>query len=274
MDKRTPKARFLTTSSLALAGALFVLPFSPALDVTGFSDHAALAAPGGNGNGNANGHGKENGGPGNANAAAGKNKGFSDEEQDELSASEKAHAKNEDRKAFHEAIKDLADLLGGRVNAMHSVQNGKTSNAAPHSAAGLAAAYAEAVEALFADDEDLEAEEEEEATGPTAGELLGSLANSKTTPAAPEDEEAEDELASAIQSFNDALANLNSEEDAAELSDEEQAEADAAAEEISREIADDTRETMDAKEGDIGLGAVKDGLFGEDEEEGGEEEES
>jgi hypothetical protein len=279
MRNRTPKKHFLCTTSLIFAGALLALPLSPVMDALGLSDHAAFAAAGGNGNGqggngqggngngNANGHGKDRGGP--AAASAGKGSG-SKSVEDALSPSEAAQAKNADKKAFHEAIKDLADLLGGRVNALHSLNsNGSSSNAASHSAAGLSAAYAEAVEALFSSDE----LEEEEDSSPTAGELLGSLANAKTTPEAPEpeDEEATDELSEAIQSLNDAIAGLSGEEEP-DLSEEEQAAADEEAAEIADEIAEDTRTAMDEKES-IGLGAVKEGLFSE-EEDSDEDEES
>ncbi len=274
MLKRTPKLKFLSTTSIVFAGALLALPLSPVLDATGLTHQSALAAPGGNGKGNANGHDKERGGPsgGPAAAAGGKSKNLSTED-DELSPSESAQAKNADKKALHEAIKDLADLLGGRVNSLHSLNsNGSSSNAASHSAAGLAAGYAEAIEALFSGEDDLEESEETEETSPTAGQLLGSLANAKTTPDEPDDPETqEDDLANAIQSLNDAINGLNSEEQA-DLSPEEQEAADDEAKEIASDIAEDTRATMDDKES-IGLGAVKDGLFGEEEEpEEGEDE--
>ena len=228
---------------LAAVAALTAVPYQAAIDGS-FMPASAQAAPGGKGaeKGKGQGLGKERGG---TNSAASANNGNS---QNSLKQSQKSGGpeSNMERKELHEAIKDLADLLGGRINAMHSAINGNTSNAASHSAAGLAAAYKE-LGLLDTDELQIEDEEEENSLSMEAGEILGMLANNPSDDALTDPNEgnlgdtpSDDPLADAIEAFNNELAGVDGDFDPANIDKDEAAEA--------------TRATLDSKDGN-GLGA-------------------
>ena len=236
----------------AVAALAFGLIASPGLlDGDGglpFGDGAAMAAPGGNGNGNGNaGAGNRGGGPDGAGANAGNQgngrstapglqKNGSSSGVAANSESDGAVGDDEDESTIRDSIKALADELGGRLNALNSAINGNTENAAPHSAAGLAHSATQAMQ---------------EGDSEQLGEDLGNLSNAKEAP----EESAEDEddsLAHAIDNLADDFNSLFGGGDDSAINGDE--------------AAAKTRETITAKDGDVGLGSLKEDTEGDSEE--------
>jgi len=257
MTRSSPiKALTLLSGSLLLAAGLsFGAPLL--MSEAAPDQFAALAAPGGNGNGN--GKGAENGNGGAAAAGRGSEttgsssnnglaKGKTKEGGQVVGSSNSnkdlSEAAKDARDAIHDSIKGLADVLGGRLNALHSAINGNTSNAASHSAAGQASVAYGAVTS-----EEGTPEENSE----TLGQSLGNLSTQK------EPVEDTSPLEDAITGFADAVAGAFQESDVDEVEEGEESEA------IDAELAADTaNETIESRDGQIGMSAAKED-DGEDE---------
>lgn len=243
------------TGALVLgAGLLFTGPL--VIGETAPDQISAFAAPGGNGNGNGNGaengnggvagRGSQGNGPQSDNGINGNNglvKGSASANGQSNGSSNSnkdlAEAARDARQAVHESIKGLAEVLGGRLNALHSAINGNTTNAASHSAAGQASvAYGAATSEEGTTEENSE----------TLGVALGNL-STQTEPV--EDTSA---LEDAIAGFTEALASPFQDDAAAE----DDAMDDAAPTINGEAAADSVNDTIESKDGNVGMSAAKD----------------
>jgi hypothetical protein len=255
----TKFARIIVMPSVAgafvlSAGLLFTGPL--VIGETAPDQISAFAAPGGNGNGNGNGaengnggsagRGSQGNGPQSNNGINGSNglaKGKATANGQSIGSSNSnkdlAEAARDARQAVHESIKGLAEVLGGRLNALHSAINGNTTNAASHSAAGQASvAYGAATSEEGTTEENSE----------TLGVALGNLSTKK------EPVEDTSPLEEAIASFTEALASPFQDDAAAE---DDTMDDDTPAFDSNKAAADSVNDTIESKDGKVGMSAAK-----------------